>query len=916
VGSEAETAAPNGGAPGDRAMILEAIAQAGRAGSGSDHPGVGANDPPRRIPSGYFPGYDVLGEIHRGGQGVVYRAVQRSTKRVVAIKLMLGGLAGGSSGRARFAREVEVLGQLHHPGIVKVHDSGETAEGGVFYVMDYVGGEPLDAIVRGWRSQAEAARRAMVGSSTDSRSHSRATTLGSGELRRRLEVFAKVCEGVNAAHLRGVIHRDLKPANVRLDESGEPVVVDFGLAKLTEPLSRSGSEDMAAGGDDAGEAPAVTATGQFVGSMPWSSPEQAEGAHDRVDTRSDVYSLGVILYQILTSGRFPYVVIGTMRQVMQNILHAEPERPSSIDRSINDEVETILLKALAKEPERRYQSAGELARDVRRYLAGEPIEAKRDSGWYVLTKTARRHRVPAGFALATAVITLAFTVALGFKYAEADTLRGRAEERAVAEANARTQADIERRRAEENFEAVRDLARTFMFDFADEIEDLRGATRARGLVVDNAAEYLRRLSEQIAGDADPGAELMLELAAAYDRLADLQAANSEANRGETDAAVASLAAASAIRNEVLALSPGRTGVLLDAARGLIARGRVEQRLGRYEEAIATGHEALGLLDRASSRGAAEDEVGPARADARALLGDLHFRLAQSTRDPDAASDSIDRALAEFERAEAWWRPRDDARTEPGEYRNAEGVADLLYRRAQAFGERAILAGRAGDPEADAASMSALEHAVAAVEAFETLRDSFPAARAPARGLVLARLQEGLAWSLLARTATADERRAAALQSLAAYERAQAAAVTLAMDPADLDAQRVLGAVMNRLGNALRDLGRLDEAGLLYDELIAHRRGVYRSDPVARHLRDLGLAIGKRAQIDEKRADLGGPGRDALLRVASAGYREALDVFRELAALGVPADREIAVTERTIARIESDLAGTDDASTAP
>lgn len=897
----------------DRAMILHAIAQAGQAGSGSDHPGVDPSDPPERIPDGYFPGYEILGEIHRGGQGVVYRAVQRSTKRLVAVKLMHGGLAGGSAGRARFEREVEVLGRLHHPGIVKVHDSGVTTEGGIFYVMDYVAGEPLDGVIRRWRAQADTARRATTGTSTSSRSAARSSTLGSGELDRRLELFAKVCEGVNAAHLRGVIHRDLKPANVRLDEDGEPVVVDFGLVKLTESYSSSA---FASGPADAGpesgpdaptlappEAPVMTATGQFVGSMPWSSPEQAEGAHDRVDTRSDVYSLGVILYQIVTSGRFPYAVIGTMRQVMQNILHTEPERPSSIDRAVNDEVETILLKALAKEPDRRYQSAGELARDIRRYLDGEPIEAKRDSGWYLLTKAARKHRVPAGFAAAMALLTVAFTVLLGFKYAEADGLRAVAESRATAEANARTQADIERRRAEENFEAVRDLARTFMFDFADEIEGLRGATTARGLVVDNAAEYLRRLTVQVERDADPSDDLLLDLAAAYDRLADLQAAAQDANRGETAGAVESLAAAAAIRADVLAGAPDRGDIWLDSGLGSLARARVEQRLGRYEEAIATGHAALDALERADVLGADAGAVGTARADVSELLGDLHFRLAQSMSDPAEASASVDRAMLWFERAESWWGPR----LTPGDERSGTAMAGLLYNRAQVVGQRALLTQRTDADDAALIASSALEHAFAASDAFAELRDEFPSSHDAARGLMYARLQEGLAWSLLARTQPDADKAESDTQSIAAYQRAHDTALTMAMDPADLDAQRALGVAMNRLGNALRSLGRLDESGMLYDELIAHRRGVHRADPVARHLRDLGIAVGKRAQIDQIRAeDAAGEERFALLALAAAGYGEALRLFRELEASGVPAGREIAMTERVIAAIEAQL----------
>src|SRR5262249_48569959 len=163
-------------------------------------------------------------------------------------------------------------------------------------------------------------------------------------------LFAKICDGVNAAHLRGVIHRDLKPGNILVDDRGEPHVLDFGLAKLTQDADGTSATQV------------MTTTGQFVGSLPWTSPEQAEGRTESLDIRTDVYSLGVVLYQLLT-GRFPYPVSGPIREVVHHIANTNPIRPSTIQRLIDRELETILLKCLAKAPDRRYQSAGELARD-------------------------------------------------------------------------------------------------------------------------------------------------------------------------------------------------------------------------------------------------------------------------------------------------------------------------------------------------------------------------------------------------------------------------------------------------------------------------------------------------------------------------------------------------------------------------
>jgi WD40 repeat protein/tRNA A-37 threonylcarbamoyl transferase component Bud32 len=307
-----------------------------------------------------IPGYSIVGEIHRGGQGVVYQAVQKTTRRKVAIKVMREGPFAGKHDKARFEREVQVLAAVKHPNIVAIHESG-TAAGSFYFVMDYVSGQPLDVYMA-------AAQRSVRGT---------------------LALFRKICEAVNAAHLRGVIHRDLKPGNIRIDPEGEPQILDFGLAKV-------------AAGEMAGETPTMTVTGQFVGSMPWASPEQAEGMPSKIDIRTDVYSLGVVLYQMLT-GKFPYDVVGGFREVLDRIMTVPPVRPRMLRKDIDDEVETIVLKALAKERERRYQSAGELARDVGHYLAGEPIEAKRDSSWYLLRKNLYRHRAPvavgAGFVL-------------------------------------------------------------------------------------------------------------------------------------------------------------------------------------------------------------------------------------------------------------------------------------------------------------------------------------------------------------------------------------------------------------------------------------------------------------------------------------------------------------------------------------
>lgn len=367
----------------------ELAAKAGLPSSSS----AGASPFPRTVENrGHplIPGYAIHREVHRGGQGIVYLATQQSTGRDVAIKALREGPFAGETERIRFEREVSILAGFQHNSIIRILDRGEIG-GNHYLVMDYIDGRPLDRFARDHNLT----------------------------LRDRLQLFARVCDAVSEAHLRGVIHRDLKPGNILVTESGEPRILDFGLAKLTN------STDLES---------AATQTGQILGSLPWVSPEQVCGQHSAVDIRSDVYSLGVILYQLLTD-QLPYSTVGNLEQVLATIRTAEPIRPSNLSRDVEDDLDRITLKCLAKEPERRYQSVGELVRDIRYYLAGEAIEAKRDSTWYLAKIMLRRQRaavaVAAGFVAVMTISSVALTVLYQGKSAE--------QKRAQAEASKATQ---------------------------------------------------------------------------------------------------------------------------------------------------------------------------------------------------------------------------------------------------------------------------------------------------------------------------------------------------------------------------------------------------------------------------------------------------------------------------------------------
>jgi WD40 repeat protein/predicted Ser/Thr protein kinase len=374
----------------------------------------GPSGPPAPAPP-IVEGYEVLAEIGRGGMGVVYKARQLATGgRLVALKVMLGEPFTTASQLRRFHREVEIAAELHHPHIAEIYDSGLT-RGRHYFAMQYVEGQPLDMFYRDRRLSFDD----------------------------QLRLFQTVCEAVAYAHQRGVIHRDLKPSNILVDKDGHPHILDFGLARL-----------LGEGTEAPGLAATLTVDGAILGTLPYMAPEQAAGRAAAIDTRTDVYALGVILYELLT-GQYPYQVVGQMAEVLQNIAAAAPRRPSTLNRRIGDEIETIILRALQKEPARRYAGALDFARDIGHYLADEPIEAKRDSGLYVLRKTIRRYRLPLAAAAGLVVFLAAFAVTSFTLYREAETARDVAEtQRGLAE-TARATADEQRLRSEERERTVR-----------------------------------------------------------------------------------------------------------------------------------------------------------------------------------------------------------------------------------------------------------------------------------------------------------------------------------------------------------------------------------------------------------------------------------------------------------------------------
>jgi len=424
--------------------------------------------PPHQAPAPRLDGYDDLVELHRGGQGVVYAARRVSDGARVAIKLLLHGRYASPRERRRFEREIELTASIAHPGIVPMLASGVTDDGRLFLVTRFIDGLPLDQHLR---------QRAP-------------------DLAARLLLMEHIASAVSAAHLRGVLHRDLKPSNVLVDESGEPRLLDFGLAKsVIEP--------------DTAATRARTRTGEFFGTLVYAAPEQLQGDPDAVDVRSDVYSLGVMLFESLT-GRLPHPKGATPVELIRHISSQDAPRPSTLAPGLDDEIDTIVMACLDKEKDRRYQSAGELAADLRCYRMGEPLQAKRDSIGYMLRKQLSRHRGPVSIAAAAVIALVAFSI---YAFWQANRYRLLAEsehnlkvtaETAKSEALA-ARADEEALRIIAEREAARSRAVTaFLADtFGMASPDVRASpdASALALLIDRADEVQDAFADDPAAEA-------------------------------------------------------------------------------------------------------------------------------------------------------------------------------------------------------------------------------------------------------------------------------------------------------------------------------------------------------------------------------------------------------------------------------
>jgi serine/threonine protein kinase/tetratricopeptide (TPR) repeat protein len=466
--------------------------------------------------------YQIVSEIAQGGMGAVYRAVRADGQyeKQVAIKLVRVGFDTAFM-LERFRHERQILATLDHPNIARLLDGGTTDEGQPYLVMELIEGTPIDDYCDAHKLN----------------------------ITQRLRLFRQVCTAVEYAHQRLVIHRDIKPSNILVTEQGTPKLLDFGIAKILDPADT-----------------AETTLGRPM-TPAYASPEQLRG--EPITTATDVYSLGVVLYQLLT-GRSPYAADSKVpHELARNICDVPPTRPSTavtrpveprkdtggtnltpatissvregsparLRRRVAGDLDNIVLKALHKEPARRYASVEQFDEDLRRHLQGLPVAARKDSWSYRGSKFVGRHK--AGVVVA-GLASIALAVGIGL------IVR--------AERTARKQAEIaraERTRAEQRFNDLRKLSNSLIFEIHDSIQNLPGSTPARKLLLDRAVEYLDSLAKDSGGDP----ELQRDLAWGYQRLAVVQGNATESNLGDPKAYEASNHKATALFESVAKANP-------------------------------------------------------------------------------------------------------------------------------------------------------------------------------------------------------------------------------------------------------------------------------------------------------------------------------------------------------------------------
>ncbi len=840
--------------------------------------------------------YRLIRRLGRGGMGTVYLGVRDDDafEKHVAIKILKRGMDSDVIVR-RFRHERQILASLNHPFIAGLLDGGTTTDGLPYFAMEYVEGQPITDYCE---------------------THALDTTA-------RVELFRKVCTAVQYAHQNLIIHRDLKPGNVLVTADGTPKLLDFGIAKLLNS-----------------ELPAPTLAPTVAGlqlmTPEYASPEQVRG--EQVTTATDIYSLGVLLYEVLT-GRRPYIFSSrSPAEIARVVCDAVPERPSTavtrlpeagaydhvetgddpgstptqlldetrprsadterLRRQLAGDLDTIVLKALSKEPERRYASVDQFSEDLRRHLAGLPVIARPDTIGYRAAKFVRRNRA----AVAAGALTLCALVA-GI----------------VTTAWQAREAQAQRAQAEKRFEDVRQLANALLFPVHDAIQDLPGSTAARRLLVTEGLEYLDKLSKDAGGRAD----LRRELAAAYVKVGDVQGRPLNPNLGDTAGALVSYRKAVALYESLRAPAsvtngtpgtPAAADPLLDRelARAYMRLGELLSSTGDTAAALSHAQRALAMYERVSAAPSTPADVRRELAAAHSRVGDLlsasgnvqgalehrrtaltlmkaladaspgdaaterqlgiaYQKLGQTLGNPNApnvgdfagALDALDHAAAVFERAAA-------AHPDSAMFRRLLAVvhsnsADVL-----------------GAMKRDRDGLGRQQQALAT---FRALADADPTNASAKIDLVISQAKIGLMLDALGRT---REGIAESRSALALLERLGKA------DPGNESIKADLASNYNQLATMLVKVRDRQGALSYHERAVALSRELSRANPRDVELRvAVALAVAGRGDAYAAFARLpGAPNRRADLAAAERDYSESVDLFTALEREGAIAGTDL------------------------
>ena len=524
--------------------------------------------------------YTVQRKLGEGGMGVVYLAEQDEPRRPVAVKVVRPEAMSGQM-RRRFQQEARVLGLLRHPGIAQIYEAGTAVSDGrelAFFAMEYVEGTPL----------TEYAKSRQL-------SH-----------RARLELLAAICDAVHHAHQKGVVHRDLKPDNILVDEAGQSKVLDFGVASATDADIKTLSIQ--------------TQSGQLVGTLPYMSPEQALGDCDAVDTRCDVYALGVIAYELLAH-RLPLDLRrSSIVEAARIIREEEPKRLGQVNRAFRGDIETIVAKALEKDRDRRYASTAELGADIRRFLHDDPIVARPASTIYQLGKFARRHR-----GVAVGVCIAALALICGSAVAIWQGLEARSAQRI----------------AERRFTDLHGFAHSVILDYP-QLQESKGETRAREFLTKTTLQYLDGMARDTRG-LDP--KILEDLALAYSRTGDLLGRPNGPNLGDPKASLESYQKSVAIFDDLVVREPDNIQWNRSLAITCERVGNLYLQDRQYDQALDVIRKAHSLKLAVSEK----HEEGPRDLSfSYNKLGDVYIKLERTEEAYDmyARSLNIRKQLAE------------------------------------------------------------------------------------------------------------------------------------------------------------------------------------------------------------------------------------------------------------------------------